>query len=188
MTTVVASMMWLLLSLWVLFMHVRVAFDRFTIHPDPAVRREMQQLVSSPFMRWVGVFVAAWCLIGAWFARGEGPTAVLVFLTGVAFAMSAWLGWRTHARLVDEEEHGPHAPHNRSSQRWLNAVPLGVTGMAFVLAAQVMRGVARNSPSTTLDLAMTLSVGFGLVLLVAAGITAAMDLSAKADRTYKEKR
>lgn len=48
--------------------------------------------------------------------------------------------------------------------------------------------MARNSLSPTLDLAMTLSVGIGLVLLVAAGITAAMDLSAKADRTYKEKR
>ncbi len=44
--------------------------------------------------------------------------------------------------------------------------------------------MARNSLSPTLDLAMTLSVGIGLVLLVAAGITAAMDLSAKADRTY----
>lgn len=188
MATVVASTVWLLLSLWILFMHVRVAFDRFTVHPDPAVRREMQRLMSSPFMRWVGVFVSAWCLIGAWFARGEGPTAVLVLLSGVAFAMSAWLGWRTHARLVDEEEHGPHPPRNGLSRRWKKAVPLGVTGMAFVLTAQVIRGVGRNSPSTTLDLAMTLSVGVGLVLLVAAGIAAAMDLSAKADRAYKKKR
>lgn len=188
MTQVIMSAVWLLLALGILVLRVRVASGRFAPNADPAVGEQAKRWMASPFNRWGDVFLSASSCIAAWFARGEGAVAVLLLLAGVAFAASAWMGWRTRDRLGDEGSAEPREAGDGPARRRFSAVPLGVSGMFLVLVSQAIRGAAGDDPNTAAVVALMVTMISGLSLLIAAAFAAFKASTEKAQRDYLENR
>lgn len=177
----------LLLALMTLLVQWRTVSGRLPARSGD-VHQEMTRWVSSPFSRWSAIFLSASCFIGAWFARDQSVAALLVLLSGVVFASSAILGWHTRGRLDEEGAAKASASGDFPARRWMSAVPLGVTGMFFVLASRIIRGAAGDHPGTTALVALTVAMIVGVLLLITAGIAAAKAATDKAQRDYLDKR
>ncbi|QDO89444.1 hypothetical protein FNH13_14810 [Ornithinimicrobium ciconiae] len=185
---IITSAVWLFVALGTLALRVRVASGRFAHKADTDVGEQAQRWMASPFIRWGDVFLSASSCIATWFVRGQGAVAVLLLLAGVAFAASAWLGWRTRARLGDEDAAEPHEAGDGPARRRSSAVPLGVSGMLLALASQAIRGAAGDDPNTATIVALMVTMIGGVTLLIAAAFAAFKAATEKAQRDYLENR